>query len=187
MTTMEELAARESIREVIHRYARAIDRLDESLLRSVFHPDSLHNHFYEGPSSDPARASSGDEPGDFVAFAFGLLSTFKRTHHQMGNILIAFEGNSVAHVETYFTAYHLMRAKGDTLAGPNAHDGEMDYFVGGRYVDRFESRGGCWAIAQRTGLTDWMRLEPACGEGMADLPTAFVGQRHPEDFLYQPK
>ena len=86
-------------------------------------------------------------------------------------------------METYFTAYHLMRAKGDPLAGPGAYDGEMDYFVGGRYVDRFECREGDWKIAIRTGLTDWMRLEPACSQGLSDLPDALVGQRFPQDFI----
>lgn len=183
MINLEELADRESIRDVIYRYARAIDRLDEALLRSVFHPGSRHNHFFEGLSSDPTLQSSAEEPGDFVAFALGLLGTFKRTHHQMGNTLIEFNGDNSARVETYFTAYHLMRAKGDPLAGPGAYDGEMDYFVGGRYVDLFECRDSAWKIIRRTGLTDWMRLEPSCSQGMADLPEALVGQRHPQDFI----
>ena len=59
------LLAKQAITEVVVRYARAIDRLDEALLRSVFHPDSTHNHFYQGPSSAPDRAASGDDPGDF--------------------------------------------------------------------------------------------------------------------------
>ncbi len=181
---IDQLASREAIRDLVYRYARAIDRLDEALLRSVFHPDSRHNHFYEGPSSDPGSSTSGEEPGDFVAFAFALLRTFRRTHHQMGNTLIEFDGDDVAKVETYFTAYHLMRAKGDPLAGPGAYDSEMDYLVGGRYVDRFERRDGEWKIARRTGLTDWMRLEPSCSQGMADLPAATVGGRQPDDFIY---
>ena len=183
MHATDELMAREAIRDIIYRYARAIDRLDEALLRSVFHPDSRHNHFYEGPSSDPSRASTADAPGDFVTFALGLLATFRRTHHQMGNTLIEFDRDGAARVETYFTAYHLMRAKGDPLAGPGAYDGEMDYWVGGRYVDRFESREGDWKIASRTGLTDWMRLEPACSQGLSDLPDAALGQRFPQDFI----
>ncbi len=185
MTNVEELMAREAIRDVIHRYARAIDRLDETLLRSVFHPGSRHNHFYEGPSSDPSLSGSAEDPGDFVTFALGLLGTFRRTHHQLGNTLIEFDGDEVARVESYFTAYHLMRASSDPLAGPNAYDCEMDYFVGGRYVDRFEYRDGRWKIAERTGLTDWMRLEPACSQGLADLPESVVGQRHPQDFIYR--
>lgn len=183
MTSMQQLEAKEAIRDVVYRYARAIDRMDEALLRSVFHPGSQHNHFFEGPSSDPSRPSTPAEPGDFVAFAFGFLATCVRTHHQLGNTLIEFDGDEGARVETYFTAYHLMRPKSDRLAGPGAYDSEMDYLVGGRYVDRFECRGGEWKIVSRTGLTDWMRLEPACSQGMGDLPAATVGQRAPDDFI----
>lgn len=183
MDTLQQLAAKEVIRDVIYRYARAIDRLDEALLRSVFHPGARHNHFYEGPSSDPQAPSSAEAPGDFVAFALGLLRTFVRTHHQMGNTLIEFESESTARVETYFTAYHLVRPKRDPLAGAMAHDSEMDYLVGGRYVDRFECRDGQWRIASRTGLTDWMRLEPSCSQGMHDLPAGLIGQWAPDDFI----
>ena len=84
---LQELLAKRAITEVITRYARGVDRMDEALLRSVFHPGSEHHHFYEGPSSDPSLPSTADQPGDFVAFAFGVLSAHSRTHHQLGNIL----------------------------------------------------------------------------------------------------
>ena len=63
---LTQLLAKQEIQEVVIRYARAIDRLDEALLQSVFHPGSTHNHFYEGPSSDPERAATDEDPGDFV-------------------------------------------------------------------------------------------------------------------------
>ena len=78
----EGLLAKQEIIEVTARYARAIDRMDEEMLRSVFHPDSQHNHFYAGPSSDPQRPADGDDPGDFVRFAFQVLSAHTHTHHQ---------------------------------------------------------------------------------------------------------
>ena len=43
--TVQDLIAKQDIYEVIARYARAIDRLDEPMLRSVFHRHSTHNHF----------------------------------------------------------------------------------------------------------------------------------------------
>ena len=57
---MQEYLAKQAITEVVYRYARAIDRMDEDMLRSVFHPGSRHNHFYEGPSSDPQAPSEED-------------------------------------------------------------------------------------------------------------------------------
>jgi len=178
---LEHLLAKQAITEVIFRYARALDRMDEALLRSVFHPGSRHSHFYEGPSSDPGIPSSKEAPGDFVAFALGVLSAYSRTHHQMGNTLIQMEGDSAATVETYFTAHHRMRARGDELAPDNAYDTEMDYFVGGRYLDRFENRDGHWKIVQRTGMTDWVRLEAASSQGFGDIAEHTVGKRAPHD------
>ncbi len=35
---------KQEIHEVMMRYCRAIDRMDEELLRSVYHPDAIDNH-----------------------------------------------------------------------------------------------------------------------------------------------
>lgn len=182
---LDELLAKQAITEVIYRYARAIDRLDETMLRSIFHPGSTHWHFYQGPSSDPSLPTSNDNPGDFVAYAMQALGTYTRTHHQMGNILISLEGESLAHCETYFTAFHRMRAIGDPLAADNAYDTEMDFFVGGRYIDVFECRDGIWAMTNRTGMTDWTRLEVPCSQGFYDIALETRGQRAPEDLIYK--
>ena len=182
---MQEYLAKQAITEVVYRYARAIDRVDEDMLRSVFHPGSRHNHFYEGPSSDPQAPSEEGSPGDFVAVALGVLSAFTRTHHQLGNTLIALDAGDRARVETYFTAFHRMRAKGDPLAGDDAFDTEMDYFVGGRYIDQFALRDGVWKIVERVGMTEWTRLEAPCSRGFGDIPANTIGQRAPDDFIYK--
>ena len=193
---VKELLAKQAITEVVYRYCRAIDRMDEALLRSVFHPGSQHSHFFEGPSSAPelsstpeernrynleARIGVGDVPD--LRFAFGLLATYSRTHHQLGNTLIDFDGDSHANVETYFTAFHRVRPRSDPLAGDQAFDNEMDYSVGGRYIDRFELRDGEWKIVQRTGMTDWVRIEPATSQGFGDIPEETIGKRAPEDLV----
>jgi hypothetical protein len=177
------LLAKQAITEVIYRYARAIDRMDEELLRSVFHPASRHCHFYEGVSSDPDAPSSKEAPGDFVAFALGVLSAFTRTHHQLGNTLIHLQGTDRAIAETYFTAFHRMRPRGDPLAAENAYDNEMDYFVGGRYLDRFECRDGEWRIVQRTGMTDWVRVDAPSSQGFGDIAAQTIGKRAPDDLV----
>ncbi|HEY7775309.1 MAG TPA: nuclear transport factor 2 family protein [Kineobactrum sp.] len=182
---LEALLAKQAITEVIVRYARAIDRLDEPLLRSVFHPGSQHNHFYEGLSSDPSLPSTPEQPGDFVAFALGLLATYSRTHHQLGNTLITLQGQGRATAETYFTAFHRMRAATDPLAGADAYDNEMDFFVGGRYLDHFELREGEWKIVRRLGMTDWTRLEPAHSHGFGNIAADTIGKRAPDDPVCQ--
>jgi hypothetical protein len=60
---------------------------------------------------------------------------------------------------------------------------ELDYFTGGRYLDRFEKRAGAWKIAQRVGLIDFERHEtPDPG---SRLPQSQLSQRFPEDELYR--
>ena len=184
---MEELIAKQAITEVIITYARALDRLDETLLRSVFHPGARHEHFFVGPSSDLSLPSSPEAPGDFVAFAIGVLKAHLRTHHQLGNILIEMESREVAFTETYFTAFHRMRPKGDPLAAADAFDTEMDYFVGGRYIDRFQCIDGYWKITHRKGMTDWMRLDSPSSTAFGDVADDQIGKQGPGDFLYQRK
>jgi hypothetical protein len=158
--------------------------MDKRLLRSVFHPGSKHAHFYEGPLSDPKLRAKPGEHADFVDFALDLLKTHSRTHHQLGNTLIEMKSDTEAFAETYFTAFHRMRAIGDKLAAENAYDTEMDYFVGGRYIDRFEKRDGKWKITHRTGMTDWMRLEPPSSQAFASVDPAQISQRGKKDMVY---
>jgi SnoaL-like domain len=182
---LEALLSKQAIMEVVFRYARAIDRLDEALLRSCFHPGSTHRHFFEGPSSDASLHSTDEEPADFVAFALGRLTTYSQTHHQMGNTTIDFVDADRANVETYFTAFHRVRPIGDSLAGAQAFDTEMDYFVGGRYIDQFESREGEWGIVSRVGMTDWTRLEAPSSQGMGSIAPDTIGKRAPDDLICQ--
>ena len=56
-------------------------------------------------------------------------------------------------------------------------------FVAGRYVDRYERRDGAWKFAFRSELVDWVRLDPATGEGM--MPGALWGARGADDLSSQ--
>jgi hypothetical protein len=61
----------------------------------------------------------------------------------------------------------------------------MDFFVGGRYIDVFEYRDGIWAMTNRTGMTDWTRLEVPCSQGFYHIDLETRGQRAPDDFIYK--
>jgi hypothetical protein len=183
---LQKLLDKQACAEVMMTYCRAIDHLDAALLRSLFHSHSWHRHGFEGPSSDPTRPSAPGKPGDFVAFAMEVLATHTHTHHQLGNIFVEREDDGVtAYTEAYFTAYHRMRAKGDPKAGANAYDTQMDYWVGGRYMDRMEKREGVWRIAYRVGTTDWMRIEAPSSQGLANAPADLRSQQSRKDILYR--
>jgi hypothetical protein len=182
---LRELLDKQAIAEVMMTYCRALDHLDEPLLRSVFHPDSRHNHGFVGPSSDPSRKSEPGKPGDFVSYALGVLSGMTRTHHQLGNIFIEVDvGAAVAYTEAYFTAFHRLRPRTDPLASATAYDTEMDVWVGGRYMDRMEKRDNVWKITNRTGLTDWQRIESPSSRGYDAIPSELRMHQNRDDFLY---
>lgn len=157
------LVSTEAIRQVIFRYCRAIDRRDRQLLASVYWPDAK-----ESRSSD----FQGDSEG-FLNWVFALLDGMERTQHFIGNTLIEVDGDK-ARAESYFRAYH--RIRGGKAAW-------TDEFVSGRYIDRFECRGGEWRIAERVVGLDWFRTE----EGQDPEEKGFrgrgygSGKNQPED------
>ncbi len=174
---LQEMLDKQAIAEVMMTYCRALDRLNEDLLRTVFHPDSKHHHGFKGPSS------TTDGTPDFVGYALGVLRAYHATHHHLGNIFVEIDGD-VAFTEAYFTAFHRMRAAGDPLAADGAFDTEMDYFVAGRYLDRMEKRGGVWKITHRTGLTDWVRTEAPSSRDMASMPADMLGRHGTDDLVF---
>lgn len=165
---VDEFASRAEITEVVIRYVRAIDRMDEAMLRSCFHPDSRHRHgAFDGLS------------GDFCSSAIEICRRVRATHHQLGPVSIELAGE-VAFVETYYTSHH--RFGEVPPAGGQPHE---DRIAGGRYVDRFERRDGTWKIAERVGVVEWIRYEPSSDRGFWDGPAEHRGRRDSADPVYR--
>lgn len=139
--TIDQLLAKQEIADVIHRYARGIDRMDFDLVRSCYHADAYDDH--------------GSMKGDVDTFVRGaehFLPKFVATMHFMGNMLIDVEPDAtVARAETYAVAYHR-----EELADGSGRDD----IWGIRYVDRFERRDGAWLIAHRVVAQEWRRVDP---------------------------
>ncbi len=133
--SVEEVADRLAIQDVLYRYARGIDRCDEDVLRAVWWPGARADY-------GNGEVDAGDWSGDVVK----ALSAMRRTQHFLGNVLILVD-ESIAEVETYCRAYH-------EVDGPN---GLVEMEVGGRYLDRLEKRDGEWRIAHRRYVLDWSR------------------------------
>jgi ketosteroid isomerase-like protein len=129
---IRELQDRQAIHDCLARYARAVDRLDRDLLISVYHEDATDDH--------GMFVGSPEELADWALpmHAAAQLST----QHRVTNVTIDLDGD-VAHVESYWM-----------YAGMN-REGAPFGMCGGRYIDRFEKRGGRWAIAARVCLRDW--------------------------------
>jgi hypothetical protein len=162
--TVDELLAKQEIQELSGTYMRGLDRLDVALLRSVFHDDAETDYgFFQG------------DPDAFVAMAMNALRDHAANHHMLGQINVRLEGD-VAYGEVYFQAFHRV-----TEAGK-----EVDLFISGRYVDRYEKRGGVWKIAFRAEVNDWARTEPAADVYFQTNARSLRGARAPDDLSYRP-
>lgn len=156
---LRDLLVHHRIGALITTYMRGLDRLMPDLVRSVFHDDATTDYgSYKGGADG------------FVEFAMGFLRDQLANHHMIGQHHVTVEGNA-AFGEVYFQAHHRIR------------DGEQekDFFVGGRYVDRYEKRDGAWKIAHRTEVVDWVRLEDDADIWSAREAEITRGARAPHD------
>ena len=106
---LQELADRQEITDLLTRYAKAVDRKDWDLYRSVFTPDA-----------DLDYTSAGGIAGDLEAQAKWLeeaLAQFPRTQHMVANIDIAFSGPDAATVEAMFHNPMVMGDKSSFVTG----------------------------------------------------------------------
>ena len=127
--TLEDLEAEYEIRRVLGRYSHAVDRRDNELLRSCYHPDAHDEHMSYSGGVEGFIESLNQNPGRFSM----------RFHH-MGPPRIEISGD-VAAVETYCTSSHITTRDTDGL--------ERVWILWLRYEDRFEKRNGEWRIADR--------------------------------------
>jgi hypothetical protein len=161
--TVEELIAKQEIRDLVGRYMRGLDRLDRELLRSVFHDDATTDYgFFQGG------------PDAFVEMAYHALKEHKANHHLIGQTNIDIE-QDVAFGEIYFQAFHRIVVDNQ----------ERDLFISGRYVDRYEKRNGEWKIINRLEVNDWARDDPATDNYFKLQPDSLRGARKPEDAIYK--
>lgn len=144
----ERLAAlidHHEIEQCLLRYCRGMDRYDAELVHSAFHPDARDDH----------GARIGSAHG-LVDWANGVHSeAFTGIQHYIMNTTIELDGDT-AHAETYYMLAAVKEGTGEAHLG------------GGRYVDRFERRGGDWRIADRIVTHEWMN-NAASQEVMAEL------------------
>jgi hypothetical protein len=162
---IDELVAREEIRDVVKRLARGTDRLDAELIESCYHPDGFDDHnVFRG---------SGTE---FAQWVLDTLDVFDATMHFVGDPHVRLDGD-VAHVDTYCVAHHLSK--------PDSAGKADDMVLGLRYVDRFERRGGRWLIAKRVCAFDWVyRIAFNASDRSWFAEDFTVGRRDRTDIAY---
>lgn len=138
---LDELVAKERIREVVWRRAKATDEGDVAGSLSCYHHGATESHEgFDGPVAE------------YLATASPALieeSPVEVCFHLVGNILVEVSGDSA-------------RAESRFLCGLTANEEgvQMDYWNSGRYLDDFAYRDGRWAITRRVCEYDWSRSDP---------------------------
>jgi hypothetical protein len=158
---LRTLLDRHAILDCITRYARGMDRVDEELARSAYHPDAIDDH----------GTGVGNFVGnvdEFLEWAWGRQETHLASQHYLTNHSLDIDGDT-AHAESYFLA---MLRHGEP---------EQIRLGGGRYLDRLERRDGEWRIAARVVVGEWTTVvEPVPA---AEAP-AHPGRRDRTDLSY---
>jgi len=163
-TAIDRAVSKQALHELNTAYCRAADRADDALLRSLWHPD--------------AKVYYGEYSGGFEGFCeywAGVRDHFERLTHLIGTDYYDINGD---------------RAVGETQVARievvNRKAGKMDRMIGGRFLDRFERRGGVWKLTGRAFVLDWNVNRPTTAQWdkgvFASLPLR--GARAPDDPVY---
>lgn len=137
--TIEDVIAKQSIRDVLSNYCRGLDRMDKPLAYSVFFDDAPAVYFdmYEGTGHG------------FIDWVWDAHAPMERHSHQINNVLVEVDGDS-ATSEAYVTVALWTR--------PDEHGAQKEIIGRGRYLDRWQKRGERWAITARTHVLDMQTI-----------------------------
>ena len=164
---IERLGDESQVRELLARYATAVDRWDMELLSSCYHPGAVDEHgAFNGRAEDyvPGVESLGSG-----RHAWGW--------HLLGTTFVDVEANGqVAWAETYALSASRM------LPVPGQPEGNRVVPV--RYCDRHENRGGEWRIAHRIVVYEPGRIAPIGAEPQLG-PHHRRGTKDPTDLAYE--
>ncbi len=164
-TFLEELEARTEIEDALKRFARAVDRQDWALARTLYHDDAFDDHgFFKGA------------PDPFLAHIAKMHAHQDHSMHFNTNVLIEFTAADRTFVETY--ALVLQRYRSGAANVPAGSAG-LRVLASARYLDRFAKRDGEWRVVHRTLVFGDMQAEPM--QEPMKFPPEFTVQTHGMD------
>ncbi len=162
-----ELRDRESIRDVLYRYCRAVDRLDTEIMKSCYHEDAYDTHWF---ANGPAHPFS-----DWVIAE--VLPHARTTVHSVANPIIELKG-SRAFVESHVHVLHEVVEPGVEPEMEVIHQ-----LTECRYLDLFEKRDGEWKIFYRHVVRDNLQNFRVPADDPVRVPEA-LGRRDKSDPVY---
>jgi SnoaL-like domain len=144
---VQALLDKQAIGEVIARYSRTLDWLDDAGQASCYWPDAAVDYgFFKGTASD------------FLPVVMQIERGSQRRWHFLGGLQIKLCSESAASAENYGIASGVREADG-------VWTGTM---YGGRYLDEFEKRDGEWRISARQYIMDWSMPMGVQNDGTPD-------------------
>lgn len=162
---LQALLDKQAISELINAYCVAADRHDYDKMRTLYHEDAVDDHggFYKGLATE------------FIDRLPQIQAPMKILHHNLTTINIALEGD-YAEGEVYVLAFHQVETD----------DGAVDLLIGGRYLDKYEKRGGSWKYIERAVVADWATVNDPSTVCLDHpmLAGSHTGQPGPEDPSY---
>jgi ketosteroid isomerase-like protein len=144
--TIQEIADRLAIRELIDAYALCADRRDANGQMSLFTEDTEFLVYMDGCSKGPTQEIRGREG---LRQVFENLNTYQATTHFNGQSTVVVERDEAAGL-SYCLAHHVKR-EGQNLTLMVASI---------RYLDQFIKTKGRWYFRQRKLMVDWIDHRP---------------------------
>jgi hypothetical protein len=146
---LQVLLDKQAITELLHRYCRAVDRIDPELGYTIWHHDAVADYgaIFQG---------TGRGVIDFICNAHrqGIVHS-----HQITTVTIELDDDR-ASSEAYVTSRAVLR-NGDQL---------LQVATRGRYLDRWSRREGRWGIEKRYFAGDINEVRPIT---LGPLPPRF--------------
>lgn len=127
--TLQRLADRREIEDLLIAYCRHLDRMDLDKLAALFTDDCTVRFGPDRRLIAEGRAA--------LEASMARLWRWQRTAHHLSNVALGFESRDSAHSESYVIAWH------------EAPDGRTATLYG-RYLDRLRRTSDGWRIAERT-------------------------------------
>jgi uncharacterized protein (TIGR02246 family) len=141
MTTAEK----RELRELVERYAQAVDRADGAAVAELFTDDGELAVWLDPGSTSPTGEHRGRAA---IAAAVDGIARYTATHHTISSHSTQVEGLG-ATGETMCTAHHVTDGQPRT-----------DRVLYIRYVDRFVRPGGEWLFGRREVHVQWTSTLP---------------------------
>ena len=134
-TQLQELLDKQAITDVLQRYSRTLDWLDDAGQAGCYWPEAHIDYgFFTGTAAD------------FVPVVMAIERASQRRWHFLSAPAIRFHSADQASAECYGMATGIRQQDDGSWSGG---------LYGGRYLDEFERRDSEWRIGRRQYSMDW--------------------------------